>query len=280
MAEFINNLKDFLLTLSIPFEEVPIAPTGAIRYSFQSKNVTIVAVPLSVFDSEAELHSAPGFIFVFEDRWQHSREAMEVHIKASLGLCNKIFARNCAVRNITAEQASAFLGINHIYGDAKSKYRYGLFRVRRSSLSSEMEGEAGELVAVASFSAPRNVTRTIGNDSAILSSYEWVRYASLMGVRVIGGMGKLLKAFIDKVHPQDIMSYADLEWSDGNVYKNLGFKRIGEREPVKFIIDPISMDRISMQKIERDKKYLNMHLLNDARHVIHNVGSSKWVLTL
>ncbi len=43
------------------------------------------------------------------------------------------------------------------------------------------------------------------------------------GVGVDGGMGKLLKAFIEDVGPDDVMSYADASWSDGDVYRKLGF---------------------------------------------------------
>jgi len=37
-------------------------------------------------------------------------------------------------------------------------------------------------------------------------------------------MGKLLQAFIEDVHPDDIMTYADLSWPDGgDAYRTLGF---------------------------------------------------------
>lgn len=38
-------------------------------------------------------------------------------------------------------------------------------------------------------------------------------------------MGKLLKAFIGDVRPDDVMSYADASWSDGDVYRKLGFSQ-------------------------------------------------------
>ena len=50
-----------------------------------------------------------------------------------------------------------------------------------------------------------------------------MRYASAEGLGVNGGMGKLLNAFIEEVHPDDVMSYADASWSDGDVYRKLGF---------------------------------------------------------
>lgn len=75
-------------------------------------------------------------------------------------------------------------------------------------------------MAVATFSNARRWDR----GGRRISSYEWIRYASERGYRVTGGMGKLLQAFIEDVHPDDVMSYADAEWLDGGeAYKALGF---------------------------------------------------------
>ena len=87
-------------------------------------------------------------------------------------------------------------------------------------------------MAVATFSNARRWTK----GDKVISSYEWVRYASLEDSRVVGGMGKLLKAFIQDRHPDDIMTYAisseapDRPRRDGlpmtepgNVYRKLGF---------------------------------------------------------
>lgn len=172
-----------------------------------------------------------------------------------------IFARNCSVRRIEAPQAKAFLEANHRYGWSRCKYCYGLFVERKGGGVRDSSGadgfEAGTLVAVATFSNARRwnkvpvnaagktdttiTTETAtGNDPVVIRSYEWVRYASLAGVRVQGGMGKLLKAFIQEVDPDDIMSYAPLPidtdgmpspcGDDGDVYEKLGFSREGIKE--------------------------------------------------
>ena len=93
--------------------------------------------------------------------------------------------------------------------------------------------EPGSLVAVATFSNARKWQK----GEKTIRSYEWTRYASLPGVRINGGMGKMLKAFIDDVHPDDVMSYADLEWSEGAVYEQLGFRLEGVKDPVLFCVD-------------------------------------------
>lgn len=130
-----------------------------------------------------------------------------------------IFARNCVVRRIDKAAADSFMAANHRLGATGGRYRYGLF-VRRSTGAAEMSCPEGCMVAVAVFSNARRWLK----DGRKVSSYEWIRYASLPGTRVVGGMGKLLQAFVDEVHPDDIMSYADADYPDGGeVYARLGF---------------------------------------------------------
>ncbi len=139
-----------------------------------------------------------------------------------------IYARNCSVRRIDRRTAADFINANHRLGDTGSRYRYGLF-VERSTGASEFVCPPGTLVAVASFS---NARRWLKGERKV-SSYEWIRYASLSGVRVVGGMSKLLRAFVEEIGPDDIMSYADADCGDGGEsYRKLGFEQEGvvERE--------------------------------------------------
>src|SRR5574344_177711 len=132
---------------------------------------------------------------------------------------SSIFARNCSARRIGKPEAAAFMSSNHRLGDATCRYRYGLF-VERSTGSAEASFPPGTLAAVAEFSNARRWNK----GGRIISSYEWIRYASLDGLRVTGGMSKLLQAFIDDVHPDDIMSYAATDYPDGGAaYRKLGF---------------------------------------------------------
>ena len=102
----------------------------------------------------------------------------------------------------------------------------------------------GTLIAVATFSNARRWVK----EGKEIRSYEWTRYASLPDLRVSGGMGKMLTAFIKEVHPDDIMSYADLEWSEGEVYERLGFEAETRKEPVTFTIDPQTWERTAIRR--------------------------------
>ena len=136
-----------------------------------------------------------------------------------------VYARNCEVRRIDKAAAEEFIGRCHRMGSTGGRYHYGLF-VKRRTGASEAGLEAGSMVAAASFSQAR---KWLKNGKEV-RSYEWVRYCSLPDVRVVGGMGKILEEFISRVRPDDVMTYSDPRWSDGDAYKALGFVPEGEKD--------------------------------------------------
>ena len=215
---------------------------------FESEDLAVIPVPISartleeaiaVHDHILEVRKqlSKPVVILPQDRWMAGGDMTRRRLLAHLHTFTSVFARFCEVRRIDKSAAAAFLSDNHSYGDASCRYRYGLFLKRDYKLPK------GTMVAVSEFSAPRRWNK----DGVIVSSYEWVRYASLPDVRVVGGMGKMLKAFIEDVKPDDVMTYADLEWSDGRAYRELGFEPEGERECVDFIVDPVNWYRLPLR---------------------------------
>ena len=127
----------------------------------------------------------------------------------------------------------------------------------------------GMLIAVATFSNARKWTK---GDKEI-RSYEWTRYASFPYLRINGGMGKVLKAFIEDVRPDDIMSYADLEWSEGDVYRSLGFENEGTKAPVLFSIDTATWTRTPIKPGMTETEI-------EGKLFFQNFGSNKYRLKL
>lgn len=131
---------------------------------------------------------------------------------------------------ITKPVAAQFLDTHHRYGNASCRYCYGMFTLRRTG-AGEAALEPGTLVAVSQFSSARRM-----RDGS--RSFEWVRYASLTGFRVQGGMGKMLEHFVEEVNPDDIMTYSDPGSPDcGEVYKKLGFKSEGTVSKPNFVCE-------------------------------------------
>jgi hypothetical protein len=206
-----------------------------------------------IYDAILKMKSAEGYpLIITEDRWKRQHEMMEARLLAHLEQFGQAYARNCEVRRIEKTEAQQFMNENHSYGHAACRYCFGLFLKRHTGhIAKEMEsGEAngmrddrGRLIAVATFSNARKWIK----DGKEIRSYEWTRYASIPDLRVSGGMGKLLKAFIKEVQPDDIMSYADLEWSEGEVYERLGFISEAVKEPVLFQVDPHTWKRLPVK---------------------------------
>lgn len=210
-------------------------------------------------------------VIITEDRWRRQGNMMRARLLAHLESFTPVYARNCQVRKIDKKTASVFLEENHSYGDASCRYRYGLFLKRHTGRFKEGDGlqlEPGSLVAVASFSNARKWRK----GDKVIGSYEWTRYASLPGVRVNGGMGKLLKAFIMDVNPDDVMSYADREWSEGAVYEKLGFTLEGNKAPVMFEVDGQWRRTPLRGGQEAEMRSGNLYL--------QNLGSNKYRLKL
>ena len=218
---FAQEFSEFLNGQGVAFER------DGLLYSFPDNGVQIRLVPLENFERPERRKEV---ICLYEDRWRTAQPYIRDRILAHLGRFRKIFARKCDIRRIDAVTAAAFLDLHHSYGTAKAKYKYGMFL-------------GDELVAVSLFSSPRTIPRDIEGRKVPLRSFEWVRYASLSGSRISGGMSRMLARFVEDTAPDEVMTYADLEWSDGAVYSRMGFHEAGLREPVTFWVNPSTFAR-------------------------------------
>ena len=147
------------------------------------------------------------FEYMFQDR---ERQVLEM-LRAKFGVFDRrIAARKCEVREITQSESKAFVDENHLQGNCRSSVRLGLF------------DPDDALVAVMTFSRPRFSDK---------QQWELVRFCSKMGAQVMGGAGKLLRAFERQHRPDSLCSYANRAWSDGGLYLNLGFSLSHKTRP-------------------------------------------------
>lgn len=218
---------------------------------------------------QAELRSKKIFsVILWEDLWKNNVEIVKSRLKSILGISMRIPARLTYSIRIDKATASEFLTKNHLQGSVLSKYRFGLylpvkyFRV----LSSDFQVNditKDLLVAVATFS----YARIFNQDEKPFRSCELIRFANLLNTTVVGGMDKLLNTFIKEIKPDDIMTYIDLEWSDGASYSRLGFEEISEKPPISFWLDTQTNERFPMRN----------YVSSDSIIKICNAGSRKFV---
>lgn len=145
-------------------------------------------------------------IQVFEDEWHDKRAVVESRLRALVGKSERRYARKLSVKQIAWGEARAFLSATHLQGSGTpGRVRLGLF-------------DGAQLVAVATFGASRSGAMTGARDDGV---WEVMRYASLG--TVVGGFGRLLAEFERAAMPQGLISYCDLRFGDGRLYKATGF---------------------------------------------------------
>lgn len=217
-------------------------------------------------------------IHLWEDVWTHHKDLVQSRILAMSGHFSRLNARHCYLERIDMPTAEQFLTKNHLQGSVKSKFKYGLFLKTQYvekflGTSQIIPINQPFLIAVATFSAGR--TMKYGNREGT-RSYELLRFASLKNHVVVGGMDKLLNAFINEHQPDDLMSYADRDWSDGRSYETLGFTKIENTEPQYFWLDPLTQQRYTLQRHTGSEQ----ELIKRGFIKIFNAGSIKYLKLL
>lgn len=139
-------------------------------------------------------------IHIFENEWYSKRQIVKQRL--SHLICNsenKIYARQCTLKEIPYTQAKEFLEKTHIQGSAVSSINIGLFYKE-------------ELVAVQTYAKAR-----------FTKDCEWELIRASSKYLVVGGVSKLFKYFLNTYSPNSVVSYCDLRWNTGDSYEKAGF---------------------------------------------------------
>ncbi|GGI25902.1 hypothetical protein [Pedobacter mendelii] len=171
-------------------------------------------------------------IHLWEDVWTSKPEQVLFRLMSLLGHNKRIHGRKTEVRKINKPEADEFLNANHLQGAVSSRYKFGLFYLN-------------ELLAVATFSSLRKMNHTEN-----YKSLELIRFATKGGYSITGGLSKLIKHIERLVMPNDIMTYADRDWSAGESYFKIDFKNISILPPQYFNLDTNLKRKLQKDNIE------------------------------
>ncbi len=200
--------------------------------------------------------SASSGFTLHHDIWITKRPIVLSKIKSLCGESRRIYARNTIARKINQGDLNKFLVTNHILGATRAKFKYGLYH-------------HNELVAVASFGAGLQVDR----NGTSQTSFELIRFCSLLNTTIVGGLSKLLKYFIHENRPDDIITYIDKEWGNGDSFLALGFKVLSETPPLTFCIDRETNQRYRYNNLTKPTNSQNLA-------TVRNQGNLKLILQL
>jgi hypothetical protein len=265
MMMWFNEVKFFLEENKVAVNEQIIGEyyvLELVEYKFQIYCMSVgVGQTLEVFKSSNVLESVNRKIFLWEDVWKTKKAICKSRILANCGISNRIPARLTKVRRIDKPTLDNFLIDNHLQVVTNAKLKYGLYLPKQyfRVLPENFKPSSDEiLVAVASFSNAKTILR----DEQEYRSYELIRFANLLNFTVVGGLDKLLKAFIAENKPDDIMTYADRDWSDGRSYEKVGFERIGITPPQEFFLNTELLQRYYPNKLPEHSKAMMKQVFN------------------
>ena len=231
IAEVINNigifdiiqrnrsvLKPYELDIYSPSKKIAIEYNGLVWHSEKFKeNAKIYHIDKTNECKKKGIR----LIHIFEDEWLEKPQIVKSMLRNILGkTSNRLYARQCEIRDVDTRTAMQFLDDNHIQGRCKAKYHYGLYH-------------DGELVSLMTFGKTRQ-QRKYNEDYD--NTWELLRFCNKLDTSVVGGASKLLKHFIGEVKPHRIMTYADKRWSVGKLYERLGFTYTHDSKPNYFYV--------------------------------------------
>ena len=151
---------------------------------------------------------------VWEDDWILKCEIVKSQIKNLLGKTEKrLYARKCEIKEIKeARLVRDFLDANHIQGYVKSVVKLGMYA-------------DGELVAIMLFDDSEGRSK--------MGKGEWnlARFCNKANMAIAGAASKMLNYFVSRYRPSRIISYADMDWSNGELYEKIGFNMVGVLKP-------------------------------------------------
>lgn len=217
-------IKPLELDIFIPSKSLAIECDGMYWHSEQFKSRTYH------LDKTVDANALGiRLLHVYDVEWSRQRPIVESRIIHALGLATVHYARKCTVRQLTTQEQRHFFNETHIQGYAPASVCYGLVM-------------NGEILAAMSVVKSRYSTR---------ADWELLRYSSALRSSVAGGASKLMSHIASTHQITSMVSYCDLRYGTGDLYRTLGFEHIGNSAPNYHYFSPTSyakLSRVSFQK--------------------------------
>jgi hypothetical protein len=222
---------------------------------------------------EAANKAGIRLVQIFADEWVDKPDIIKNRLLAFIGKAPTYYARNLTLSRIEMAEARPFLVATHIQGAGIASYCYAL-------------KNGNTIIAAATFCKSRSGAMT---GAKAEGKWEVARYASIG--RVQGGFSRLLKRFKADVDPNEIISYCDLRYGNGGLYKATGFTLASITEPDYWWVPKNEVKRIPRYSVQKHKMADPKHILNKfyapdktenqicteaGYSKIHGVGSQKW----
>ncbi len=190
-------------------------------------------------------------ITIFEDEWLHRRDIVITKLQHVLGGCklDRVYARRCQVEVIDRDIAKDFLHKHHIQGNGPGSISLGLKYNE-------------ELIAVVLY-------RNDGGGNYLLN-----RFAT--SKTVVGGFTKLERYFDMQYDPSSVTTFADLRWSNGNLYDIAGYELVSTLRPDYTYIDKTEFTRIHKFNFRHNRLATKLDVYDPTMSETENCRINGW----
>ncbi len=259
-----DNNRWLELDIYIPDKKVAIEFNGLY---WHSENILKDPMNYHLDKTNKCLDKNVQLIHIFEDEWVLKKDIIKNVIIQKLGINNtkRIHARKCEIKEIDVKTKNIFLDNYHLQGQDKSNIKLGAFY-------------NNELIAVMTFGYG-NITRGGNPNNKLI--FELTRFATNHSYHIPGIASKLLSYFKRNYDWEQIFSYADRRWSQGNLYHKLGFELQHKTKPDYWYVDGINrIHRYNLRKTINDPKDVPEWVLrqNEGYYRIWDCGKIKFVI--
>jgi hypothetical protein len=192
-------------------------------------------------------------IQIFESEIIEKFEIVKSLIRSKLGVNDRYYARKCQIVELNSKRFNEFVDMTHLQGKVNTLLKYGLMM-------------NDELVCAMGFNRHKE--------------YEWEisRFCSKLNFNTVGGASRLFNKFISDCNPGKVMTYADKRYSDGRLYKILGFKLLKSTKPGYFYVKNYEVfDRRKFQKHKLSSILENFDpMLSETNNMFNNGYRRLW----
>jgi hypothetical protein len=262
----VELLNDSLISKELATKLTPITPNAEsiieARSNLKSKKNNFLNT------TNRGLETGIKVLYMYDIEWLHPNKQLiwKSMIINALGLSNRIYARKCDIIEIDSSNrahkgllkiSNQFVESNHLQGTGKALIRFALFYQK-------------ELVSIMTFSKSRFDKNT---------DWELMRFCNAKGYSVVGGASRLLKAFKAK-YTGSIKSYANRRWSEGNLYRQIGFHEEKVAEPNYFYWREDITDNYNLPKLHSRQSFQKHKLETKLEVYKENLTEKELVIDL